>query len=319
MMSKPVVSIIIPVYNVENYLEECLDSVLNQTFQDFEVIAINDGSKDRSLEILSQYQAGDRRITVVSQENTGQSASRNRGVEMAAGKYIYFLDADDYILPEALENLMMQMERHNLDLIRFAAEPFVDKGTDFDIYKRQYDFSQSFQQGKVYNKEEFLTTSVKAYSASPCLYVMKRELLVQNGIVFKTGILHEDEVFTLEVFLHTEKAMYDPNFYYKRRYRNDSVMTEQKAKHSQRSFDSYYEVIVELSKLLETHNDPTEVKLIKRRMGKLYGILANSQVSGDYKRKTLKTIPSISDGEKLYYNLRYKPQKYLRKLVFKYF
>ena len=318
-MSKPLVSIIIPVYNVENYLEECLDSVINQTFQDLEVIAINDGSHDRSLEILTEYRTKYPKLTVVSQENAGQSASRNRGVEMATGKYIYFLDADDYLLPEAIGNLIAQMENHHLDLIRFGAEPFVDEGASFDIYKRQYDFSQSFQQGKVYEKEEFLSTSFKAYSASPCLYVMKQELLVQNGIQFKTGILHEDEVFTLEVFLHTNKAMYDPAFYYKRRYRSDSVMTAQKAKHSQKSFDSYYKVIVELSKLLQTHTEPIVVRLIKRRIGKLYGILANSQVSGDYKRQILKTIPSISDGEKLYYNLRYKPQKYLRKLVFKYF
>jgi glycosyltransferase involved in cell wall biosynthesis len=92
----PKISIIIPVYNAENYLEECLLSISQQTFGDFEILAINDGSTDRSLEILKKYQAKEPRLQVISQENKGVSAARNLGLDNAKGEYIAFVDADDF-------------------------------------------------------------------------------------------------------------------------------------------------------------------------------------------------------------------------------
>lgn len=123
-MSYPLVSVIIPVYNVENYLKECLDSVLNQTYKNIEVIVINDGSTDKSLHILEDYSSKFNNIKIIDQENSGQSVARNKGLENAKGKYIYFLDSDDYILPDTLKKLIKKLEMNNLDIIRFAARPF---------------------------------------------------------------------------------------------------------------------------------------------------------------------------------------------------
>ena len=91
------VSVVIPVYNVEDYLRDCLDSIVNQTLKDIEIICINDGSTDNSLEILEHYKSKDERIKVISQENGGISAARNKGIDLASGDYISFIDSDDYI------------------------------------------------------------------------------------------------------------------------------------------------------------------------------------------------------------------------------
>lgn len=91
------ISVVVPVYNVETYLEECLNSIINQTFSDIEIICINDGSTDSSLDILNDYSKKDDRIKIINQENKGLGATRNKGIDLAKGKYIFFIDSDDYI------------------------------------------------------------------------------------------------------------------------------------------------------------------------------------------------------------------------------
>ena len=114
------VSVIIPVYNVERYLPACLDSVLGQTLRDLEVICVDDCSPDRCGEILDRYPEFDDRVQVIHlQENRRQGFARNRGMERATGKYLYFLDSDDAIEPETLEELYELAERENLDAIFF--------------------------------------------------------------------------------------------------------------------------------------------------------------------------------------------------------
>ena len=104
-MAKPIVSILIPVYNVENYLDKCLDSVISQTMNNIEIICVNDGSTDHSGEILEKYQKKDKRIIVVNKENGGLPSARNAGLEIARGKYIGFVDADDYINSDMYEKM----------------------------------------------------------------------------------------------------------------------------------------------------------------------------------------------------------------------
>src|SRR5690625_237459 len=174
-MKCELLSLIIPVYNVKEYLKECINSVLNQTYKNIEIIVINDGSTDKSLEILERYSLENKNITVISQKNLGQSVARNRGVQQATGKYIYFLDADDYILPEALEHLVEKMEENELDLCRFSAESFLDN-LDRPINQKQYNFGKHFDEDRIYNNEEFLRLNFKTFSPSPVLYVIKREV-----------------------------------------------------------------------------------------------------------------------------------------------
>ncbi len=115
-MNNPKISVIIPVYNVEKYLAQCLDSVVNQTFKDIEIICVNDGSTDGSLNILQKYASNDDRIIIINKENRGVSAARNDGLERVAGDYIMFLDADDYYFPETCEKAYKFMATSNVDI-----------------------------------------------------------------------------------------------------------------------------------------------------------------------------------------------------------
>lgn len=120
----PVVSVIIPVYNVEKYLNQCLDSVLNQTLQDIEVICVNDSSTDGSLAILEEYAKKDERVTVVTQPNSGAGAARNKGLSLAAGKYLSFLDSDDFFEPDMLELAYNKAEEDKADFVVFQSDQY---------------------------------------------------------------------------------------------------------------------------------------------------------------------------------------------------
>lgn len=122
------ISIVIPVYNIEKYLKVSLDSIQAQTFKDFEAICVNDGSKDKSLDILNQYASMDSRIKVVSQENGGSGSARNNGLSKAQGKYVIFLDGDDYFEPELLEKLYNLAEAHNADISVCSSRKVDDYG-----------------------------------------------------------------------------------------------------------------------------------------------------------------------------------------------
>ena len=158
------VSVIIPVYNAEKYLRECLDSVVNQTLKDIEIICIDDGSTDHSRAILMGYEKSDPRITVISQENLGLSAARNCGMRYASGKYIYFLDSDDYIDGEALEILVRLAEENDADSVHFAAKPFYES----EELRRSHNLDQYFDMkgfsGLYYGAEyiRFISTILKA-------------------------------------------------------------------------------------------------------------------------------------------------------------
>lgn len=122
------ISIVIPVYNVEKYLRECLDSLLNQTFKDFEIICIDDGSTDSSYKILEEYKNKDERLIVVQQENQGAAVARNKGIEIANGKYIQFLDSDDVFEPNMLETLYEEAIANNSDMVVCSAKKIDEEG-----------------------------------------------------------------------------------------------------------------------------------------------------------------------------------------------
>ena len=115
---KEKVSIIIPVYNSERTLERCLDSVINQTYKNIEILIVNDGSKDKSLEIMKEYQKKDNRIMVINQENKGLSGARNAGLDKATGEYVTFIDSDDYIKANLIKDTIEIFNRYNCDVVR---------------------------------------------------------------------------------------------------------------------------------------------------------------------------------------------------------
>lgn len=196
------ISVIIPVYNSEEYLDKCLGSVLGQTFEDFEIIAVNDGSTDSSLEILSDY-AGryGEKIKIITQENQGQSAARNRGLEEATGEFISFVDSDDYIHEELLEKAFAAAEKNSADLVCFGA--YEDKGGKIGEYN--------------YSKFNTLPAQLRyiLHEAAPWNKLIKKSLLIDNNLKFTEGIIYEDFELIPQLVLHAAKIFYlDERLYY---------------------------------------------------------------------------------------------------------
>lgn len=191
-MSNPLISVIIPVYNVEKYLHRCLDSVIMQTYQNLEIICIDDGSMDCSGEICEQYACKDRRVKVFHQENQGVSAARNKGLDMASGEYIAFVDSDDYILKDMYAKMMHALLSNDVDVC---------------VCQWQYEFSD----GRQVVKKQNIDSSIYGYKTSTefarFLYKGSYEngvvVAVWNKIYRKTlldvirfeGRIHEDDTF----------------------------------------------------------------------------------------------------------------------------
>ena len=222
------VSVIVPAYNVECYLEKCIDSLLAQSLQEIEIICINDGSTDHTREIIEGKAEKDARITVIHQENQGLSAVRNRGIELARGKYVVFLDSDDWLEENALFNLYSVAESDNLDAYFFAAQ------TEFETEKLKESnsryitaYSRGDMQEKALTGREMLMHQIShgEYSASACLYLLKRDFLNRYHIRFERGILHEDNLFTFTMLLYAERTGSTSARYYHRLLREASIMT----------------------------------------------------------------------------------------------
>ena len=224
MIENPLISIILPVYNVELYLAECLDSVLAQTYTNYELIAVNDGSTDKSLDILLSYQHRfGQQLIIIEQENKGLSAARNIGLDNANGELIYFLDSDDWILLNTLKDCVNTFVRHNSDLVVFNAKAFCDdmpedmlNGFDYsrnlpnDIYTKGHDlFNDS-------RKSEF-------YIVQSCCYMYK--FRSNPDLRFIYGILHEDNYFTTMLFLTSSNTSVLPDRFFQRRIRKNSITT----------------------------------------------------------------------------------------------
>lgn len=222
--SKPKISVIIPVYNVENYLNECLDSVVNQTFEDIEIITVDDGSTDKSLSILKKYWRHDSRFTIISQENKGLSAARNAGLKIAKGEYIYFLDSDDYIELDALQELYAQASEKDLDMVLFKTCCFYDESKE--KFTNEY-FEMSFLEDLV-NENIFsygdLNQKVYDLAVTMGSTFFKRDLI--SDLTFPEGLIFEDNPFFIEAILNAKRVFFFDKYLYHKRERKDSITVD---------------------------------------------------------------------------------------------
>ena len=239
-MEKPVVSVIIPVYNGETYLKECLDSVIRQSFSHWEMICINDGSTDGSLRILEDFARMDDRIRVLSQDNQGQSAARNAGMRCALGAYILFLDCDDRLMPDALERLTERAAEDQLDILYFDGETFFNDGLDteekFAGYRQVYHAKITIS-GTLTGTEMFRTLYESgSYRVSVCMQLFRRTFLQETGMTFYPGILYEDNLFTMKTMTQAKRTGYCHQTFYMRRIRPNSIVTQSKDYRHLRSY-----------------------------------------------------------------------------------
>lgn len=237
----PKVSVIIPIYNVEKYLKECLDSIIKQTLENIEIICIDDGSPDGSLEIAKEYIA-DPRIVILSQSNKGLSSARNLGLKYARGEYVHFLDSDDFMLLEAYELLYVQASKQELDILCFSSSAFCND-KDLSEFVENYNTPYKYKNNiSITSGERLYCAFQKAHVnfASACLTMYKRSYLNELGVSFIEGIIHEDEAFTFEVMLSARRVAYTTSAFYIRRIHVGSTMTKPKSINNLRGYLSAY-------------------------------------------------------------------------------
>lgn len=250
------VSVIIPVYNVDLYLDQALDSIQNQTLRQIEILCIDNGSTDRSPEILKAHAQADPRIQIIRKENGGASSARNMGIARAAGKYIYFMDSDDILESKVLEFCFQEMEQKNLDMLLFSARSFFeneDLASTQQTYKNYYERFADYS--GITNGKDFYVKAISESEFKPsiCLYVLRSSLLRTNNITYREGIVCEDNLFTVQCLLAAERLRFVNGHFYNRRVRENSVMT---GTASVRYAYSSYIVIKGLQKLYESEEHP---------------------------------------------------------------
>lgn len=197
------VSVIIPVYNAEKYLRQCLDSVLSQSLKEIEIICVDDGSADKSRDILREYATADERLKIMTQENRGPGAARNSGMEAAAGRYIMFLDADDWFEPDMLSDLYETAERNSADITVCKAERFDNRtGTTLDS---AWMLKEEYLPGEAFSPEEIAEHLFQFTYGQVWDKLFYREFLMEKELRFPEMWAAEDTAFVYKCLLLAER------------------------------------------------------------------------------------------------------------------
>ena len=236
-------SVIIPVYNVENYLNECLDSVTSQTLEDMEIICIDDGSTDNSPDILKEYSKKDKRIKIITKENGGQATARNLGIKEAQGEYIAFVDSDDFIEPTMFEKLYTKAKDNNLDIAMCKIATYDNQTEEIkdNVWYYMLGVFRDFEKD-IFNHKD--TKEFTCHIAvTPYNKIYKTTLLKENNILFPEGLIFEDEKFFYDTYLRAKRvSIVDEFLYYYRINRKGSTVDTIK--------DNDFSDIVPISKLI---------------------------------------------------------------------
>lgn len=219
-------SVIIPVYNVEKYLPQCLESVVNQTLQDIEIICVNDGSTDGSLKVLEDYAQKDSRIRIINQDNQGQGVARNNALKIAEGEYIAFVDSDDWLETDALEKLYEFAKTCNAEAVVFDFVEFDEKSgkEKFESFgekiKKRYHYDLT-EKGS-FNWRDLKKHCLINLTDAAWHKIYSREFLIKNDIKFGVERNKEDYIFSLNVLFNAEKIHYFNEYLYTYRLRKGS-------------------------------------------------------------------------------------------------
>ena len=222
----PKFSIIIPVYNVEKYLKKCLDSVFNQTYKDYEVIVVNDGTKDNSMDIVKDYD-----VKVINQKNQGLSAARNAGVKKATGEYLIFLDSDDYWEKDLLKELSKSL-KNNPDLIRFQINEVYEDGKTISYPEESFTNLSGPDAFKKIVKYHFVEN---AWS-----YAINKKYYIENKFEFRKDALHEDFGLIPLVIIKSKKVNSINYLGYNYLQRQGSIMSNKNYEKTKKKVDDMY-------------------------------------------------------------------------------
>lgn len=210
------ISVIIPVYNVEKYLSQCLESVIRQTYQDLEIIVIDDGSTDESPRICDEYAEKDTRIRVIHKQNAGAASARNAGLKIATGEYLAFVDSDDYLNTNAYETMLGIMQRTTADIVECAfCNEFPNR-----TWNRIF-----FEKETLFSTVEYLKLYTDHWICSLIWEKLYKRSLFE-GIEFEEGHQIDDEFFTYQGVMNAKTIVYNPTILYHYRMRSSGVMRD---------------------------------------------------------------------------------------------
>ena len=281
-------SIIVPIYNVEKYLDKCINSVLNQSDRDFELIMIDDCSSDKSFTIASKYSDINNVKLIKKETNSGLSDTRNLGLKVASGEYVMFLDSDDYIEEDSVSRIKLDILNNNYPDVSYYG--FFKETADKSVLL----YGSVSQKGLKYTNVDYMKNELRNRRLSPaaCFGVYNRNFIISNNLFFKSGILHEDELWTPQVLLHANGVYVSEYAYYHYVKRDNSITTKKdKTKNSIDIINTCYE--------LETIFDEVEDKKLK--------ILLNNHLSMLYMKAM--TIGKMYEKNKKKYIDKFFPIK----------
>lgn len=255
-MASAKISIIVPIYKVEKYLDYCINSIVNQTLKDIEIILVDDGSPDKCPQMCDEWARRDQRIKVIHKDNEGLGFARNSGLDIATGEYVTFIDSDDYIDCDAYERLCKLMDENDLDEIRFQCNRFKNDGSQSsNVYTDELKV--------VSNSAEIRTLALCVFDmhrkdlldyqwgGSACMAVYRRSILEQNNLRFYSErvYLSEDIVFNFLFYLKSRKVGYLPCTFYHYRINLQSLTKT----HNEFALDKADKYARDISKIIEEH------------------------------------------------------------------
>lgn len=276
------VSIIIPVYNVEKYIEECIESVINQSYTDIEVILVDDGSPDNCPSICDSFKQKDNRIVVIHKNNGGLSSARNAGLRAAHGEFVYFLDSDDKLYPGSIALLVKAVEKHpSIDLV--YGTTYIQGGTNnFGYYKLDPSRTSQHSCNPIDAKKDILFH----YPVIACNKLVRLSLIMESKLFFVEGLLHEDAMWTWQLRNKIVSCSYITEYtYWYRKDNSDSIMSQKDKTKSILSRISIAKEIIKTADLQDINDVIYVLRFIKNALGahKLFNNDNKSLVQGELK------------------------------------
>lgn len=291
---RPAITVVVPAYNVEEYLAECLESLLTQSFDDFEIVLVNDGSNDNTRSIAGSFAMRDRRLRIIDQSNAGLSAARNAGVRQARGRYIFFVDSDDIIPKRALTALFSTANKTGSDIVVGSYQRFTSRRSRVPAWIKE---AHAQEQLKI-TAQEFPELIVNIVAVSK-LY--RRSFLIDNNLRFVPGVLYEDQEFAARVYTTAKSIDVVTDVVYGYREREDgSSITQRRAELSNASalFDA-------LDAALRVYKQSGSVQLLEKRLAHMLrvdlpGLAVIAAVSSpehrdETRRRTASIMTAASD------------------------
>lgn len=281
------VSFIIPIYKVEKYLNQCVDSILNQTYRNIEVVLVDDESPDNCPKICDEYAEKDSRVKVIHKPNGGLSDARNAGLKVANGDYVIFMDSDDFwTANNHLEQLLCIVNKNqDCDFIGFNCSYFYSES---DTYKKWIPYSNSIMQPITGNDALVILVASGTFPMSACMKIIKRKFLIDNELFFEKGILAEDIPWFINVLEKCKRCVFTNQYIYAYRQNVSGSITNSGG---ERSFNNLFAILKqEINKVNERQFNPISKEALYSFLAYEYcillGLLSRMQ-SANLKRKEL--------------------------------